>query len=289
MLWSGTMPKISRRAFLRGSLLTGLAGACTYGYGRLIEPTWLDVAPVEHRLRDLPDAFAGFTIAQISDLHFGKYVAPAYIESVVDSVMALNADAIVITGDFVSRVTQGEPDQIVQTLSRLRAREDVYAVLGNHDWWENGPLVAESARRAGIKVLINEHISWSRGSQKLYLAGVDDVWEGKNDLQQTLAGIPADAAIVALVHEPDFADIVARDSRVLLQLSGHSHGGQICLPFYGGLHFPSWGKKYTSGVYHIDNLTLYTNRGIGMVMLPIRFACRPEVTLHRLLPASGLE
>ena len=105
-----------------------------------------------------------------------------------------------------------------------------------------------------------------------------------NDLQHALAGIPADAAVIALVHEPDYADIVARDSRVILQLSGHSHGGQVCLPFYGGLHFPSWGKKYTSGLYQVGDLTLYTNRGVGMVIVPIRLACRPEVTLFTLKP-----
>ena len=137
---------LTRRAFLRGSLLTGLAGIGGYVYGRTIAPHWLDVAQVELPLRNLPDAFADFTIAQISDLHFGKHVAPEYIHSVVDSVMALDADTIVITGDIVSRVSQGEPDMIVATLSRLHAREGVYAILGNHDWWEDGPLVSEYLR-----------------------------------------------------------------------------------------------------------------------------------------------
>jgi predicted MPP superfamily phosphohydrolase len=278
------MARVSRRAFLRGSLAIG--GIGIYLYGRRIEPTWLDVVRVEMPLRKLPDAFAEFTIAQISDLHFGRYTDLAYMESVIDSVLALNADAVVITGDLVSRVTEGEPDMLVQTLSRLRAPHGVHAVLGNHDWWVNGPLVIESLRRAGVNVLVNEHLTWRRGGQTLYLAGVDDVWCGMNDLQHALAGIPADAAVIALVHEPDYADIVARDSRVLLQLSGHSHGGQVCLPFYGGLHFPSWAKKYTSGLYRIGELTLYTNRGIGMVIWPIRIACRPEVTLFTLKPAN---
>jgi uncharacterized protein len=278
------MASISRRAFLRGSL--AIAGAGSFLYGWAVESTWLEVVRVEMPLRNLPDAFAGFTIAQISDLHLGRYVQPAFIESVVESVLALNADAVVITGDLVSRVTHGEPDMLVQTLSRLHAPEGVHAILGNHDWWTNGSLVAESLRRAGVKVLTNEHLTWRRGSQTLYLAGVDDVWCGKNDLEFALHGIPADAAVVALVHEPDFADIVARDSRVVLQLSGHSHGGQVCVPYYGGLLFPNWAKKYTSGLYRIGDLALYTNRGIGMVGLPIRFACRPEVTLFTLKPAS---
>jgi uncharacterized protein len=280
------MAKISRRAFLRGALAITGAGLGTYLYARTIEPTWLDIVHVELPLRNLPDAFADFTIAQISDLHLGPYIQPATIEAVVESVLALNADAIVVTGDLVSRVTQGEPDMLVQTLSPLTAPQGVHAILGNHDWWEDGPLVTESLRRAGVNVLSNEHLSWQRGGQTLYLAGVDDVWCGKNDLRGALHGIPADAAVVALVHEPDYADIVAQDSRVILQLSGHSHGGQVCLPFYGGLHFPKWAKKYTSGLYQIGDLTLYTNRGIGMVVWPIRFACRPEVTLLTLKPMT---
>ncbi len=204
------MAGISRRAFLRGSLV--IAGASSFLYGWAVEATWLDVAHVEMPLRNLPDAFADFTIAQISDLHLGACVRLDYIESVVDSVLALNADAVVITGDLVSRITDGEPDMLVQTLSRLRAPQGVHAVLGNHDWWVNGSLVIESLRRAGVNVLVNEHLTWRRGGQALYLAGVDDVWCGMNDLQHAFAGIPADAAVIALVHEPDYADIVARDA-----------------------------------------------------------------------------
>ena len=122
----------------------------------------------------------------------------------------------------------------------------------------------------------NQHVTWHRDGQTVYLAGVDDVWCGKNDLAATVAGIPPDSAIVAIVHVPDFADMVANDPRVILQLSGHTHGGQVRVPFLGGLHFPSWGRKYTMGLYHIGGLTLYTNRGIGMVGRPIRSLAGPK-------------
>ena len=141
-------------------------------------------------------------------------------------------------------------------------------------------------RQANVNVLANEHVNWRHGGQALYLAGVDDVWCGKNDLDRAVNGIPANAVVVALVHEPDYADIVARDSRILLQLSGHSHGGQVRIPFVGALYFPTWGKKYTAGQYQIADLALYVNRGIGMVGWPIRVACRPEITLFTLQPAS---
>lgn len=277
------MPLLTRRNFLRAGFVAAASG--TGGYGYAIEPAWLDVVRLDLHLRNLPDAFDGFTIAQISDLHFGPYIQPSHIDPVVDAVLALNADAVVITGDLVSRVTHDEPDMIVQTLSRLRPPQGLFAVLGNHDWWTDANVVTEALRRAGVIVLRNQNQTWRRGAQTMYLVGIDDVYCGINDREAALAGIPPTGAVVVLVHEPDYADFVARDPRVILQLSGHSHGGQVCIPFVGGLIYPPWGRKYPSGLYRIDDLTLYTNRGIGMLGLPIRFACRPEVTLFTLSPA----
>jgi predicted MPP superfamily phosphohydrolase len=279
------MPFMTRRRFLAGTLtaVAGVAGA--YSYARMVERHWLDIARVEHALPKLPDAFTGFTIAQLSDIHFGPLVEPASLEPVIDEVLAFHADVIVITGDLISRVSEGEPDMIVQSLSRLHAPHGVFAILGNHDWWEDAAIVTEALQRAGAMVLANAHVALRRGGQVLYFAGVDDVWCGKSDLEQTLRGTPSDAAVIALVHEPDYADIAARDPRILLQLSGHSHGGQVRVPFWGGLYFPPWGRKYPLGKYQIGNLTLYTNRGLGVVNRPLRFACRPEITLHTLKPA----
>src|SRR5262249_49276004 len=151
-------------------------------------------------------------------LHFGPLVPLEYIETAVEAVMAMNADLIVITGDIVSRVDHGEPDMVVQTLSRLRAPMGVHAVLGNHDWWVGAPTVQRSLQQAGVNVLSNQNLTLTRDGQTLYLAGVDDVWCGMHDLRAALSGLPASAAVVALVHEPDYADIVANDPRVLVQL-----------------------------------------------------------------------
>jgi predicted MPP superfamily phosphohydrolase len=276
----------SRRTFLCGAVAALASGAGLYA--GVIEPGWLSVTRLDLPLRRWPDAFAGFTIAQVSDLHFGPFIRPKHIDAAVDRVLALNPDAVVITGDLVSRVTHGEPDMIVQSLSRLRAPQGVFAVLGNHDWWSGAAVVTRALRCAGITVLANTHHAWQRGGQRLYLAGVDDVWCRKHDLAAALEGIPADGAVVTLVHEPDYADEVAGEPRVCLQLSGHSHGGQVCVPFGGALRLPSWGRKYPRGLYRVRDLTLYTNRGLGVVNWPFRFACRPEVTLFTLRPAPAL-
>jgi predicted MPP superfamily phosphohydrolase len=236
-------------------------------------------------LAKLPDAFAGFTIAQISDIHFGPYIQSEHVGPVVDQVLAWKPDAIVVTGDLVSRIDHGETDMIEQSLARLQAPHGAFAILGNHDWWVNDVAVVQALKKAGVQVLSNEHHLIRRDGQALYLAGVDDVMCGKNDLAAALTGIPADAAVVALVHEPDYADFVAIDPRVLLQLSGHSHGGQVCVPLCGGIWYPPWARKYPSGLYTIRDMTLYTSRGIGMVGWQLRLYCRPEVTLHTLKPA----
>src|SRR5262249_21522558 len=133
----------------------------------------------------------------------------------------------------------------------------------------------------------NQHHPLQRDSETLYLAGLDDVWCGKHDLEAALNGIPPGQAVIALVHEPDYADTVANDSRIILQLSGHSHGGQVCTPGGGGIWYPTWGRKYPRGLYAIKNMTLYTNRGVGMVGWQLRFSCRPEITLHKLTNAHG--
>ncbi len=175
---------------------------------------------------------------------------------------------------------------IVESLAHVSAPDGVFAVLGNHDWWSDGPLAAESLRRAGVTVLQNRHTAWERGGHKLYVAGVDDVCVHRDDLADAVADLPDSAKIVLLAHEPDFADLAANDARIILQLSGHSHGGQVCVPGYGGLFFPRLARKYPRGLYTVGGLTVYTNRGLGMIGLPLRFCCRPEITRFTLWPAG---
>jgi predicted MPP superfamily phosphohydrolase len=279
-------PRLTRRKLLRrlgqGGLLTALSGVGGYGYARAVEPGWLEVVRQRLVLPRLPAAFAGFTIAQLSDLHLGPYLAAEHLAPTVRAVMDLEPDAIVLTGDYVSRLDHGEADMLEQVLAPLRAPQGVFAVLGNHDCGEGAAEVSRALRRAGVTVLHNEHVSWRRDGQTLYLAGVGDVWCGQHDLDRALAGLSTASVAVLLAHEPDYADEVAQDRRVVLQLSGHSHGGQVRVPGYGGLHFPPWARKYSIGLRQLGELTLYTNRGIGMVVMPIRFCCRPELTLFTL-------
>jgi predicted MPP superfamily phosphohydrolase len=227
----------------------------------------------------LPRAFHGFTIVQLSDFHYGPLVEPNSLRAAFDAANALKPDLSVVTGDFVSRLTCGEADRVTRELSRLRAPEGVVAVLGNHDWWEEGDEVAEAVRAAGVKLLRNEHVALRRDGAALYVAGVDDVRADADDLPRTLRGIPPDGCVVLLAHEPYFADTAARTGRVALQLSGHSHGGQIRIPILEPLVLRATGHhRYPRGLNRVGELQVYTNRGLGVVGLPLRYDCPPEVT-----------
>lgn len=274
---------LSRRAFLRAArnlLTAGVLGTTPAAwYVWRIEPTWLSVERLTLRLPRLPRNWNGMTLAQLSDLHFGPVIRPAHIHAAIDLTLGLQPDLIVVTGDFVSSLQNGEAAEVESALRRLRAPAGVFASLGNHDWWTNAAVVAEAVSRSGVTLLRNEHVALS---ENFYLAGVDDVWEGQADLARALRGLPDEACTVLLAHEPDYADLVAANGRVALQLSGHSHGGQVRLPFSGPIALPYLGRKYPAGWRQIGSLQLYTNRGLGMVSPAVRFNCRPEITLFRL-------
>jgi predicted MPP superfamily phosphohydrolase len=142
--------------------------------------------------------------------------------------------------------------------------------------------VEQSLSEAGVTVLRNSVRTIQRGKSQLHLAGLDDVSQNMDRLDTLLKALPEDGAAILLVHEPDFADVAAAAQRFDLQISGHSHGGQIVLPFIGPPILPEMGKKYPSGLYNINNMLLYTNRGVGVTTVNARFNCRPEITVFTL-------
>jgi len=268
---------LSRALFLLG--LPMAAGMLSLGYGWAIEPAWWEVKKVVIRSRRLPAEFNGYTIAQISDLHLSPYNRAEKLRAAINQVQDLQANMIVLTGDYVSTLKHGEAKVLAEELARLSAPDGVYAILGNHDWWTDAKVVVGALRQAGVTTLQNEHVAIRRGLSRLYLAGVDDVMEARADLRAALQGVPEDAGVVLLAHEPDYADLAARDARVFLQLSGHVHGGQVRLPGMAPFARPPWGEKYPDGWYRVKKLQLYVNRGLGVSFPPVRLFCRPEVTL----------
>lgn len=277
----------TRREFLRAAV-KGAAGAAlaTLAYGGLFERTHLVVRRVDVALDRLPDALDGFTIAQLSDLHYHPYFSAGVIRRAVEMVGELQPDLVALTGDFVTVSAWRKYDRqaaaaavpCAELLAPLKAEFGAYAVLGNHDSHTVPELVTEALTSHGVKVLHNDSVPLERNGARLWLAGVGDVLAGSARLGTALKSIPPSEPVVLLAHEPDFADEAARYP-VDLQLSGHSHGGQVNLPLIGPPALPELGRKYWRGLRTVGRTALYTNVGVGTIIIPVRVFATPEVTL----------
>ena len=173
-----------------------------------------------------------------------------------------------------------------QLLRKLQAPHGVWASLGNHDAFTDPGRVTDVLRSVGIPVLSNRSVPIEKDGSRFWLGGVDDVLEGTADIPSTLHGVPSGEAVVLMAHEPDYADFVA-SYPIDLQLSGHTHGGQVKIPFLRPLYLPELAKKYIQGYFRVRELSLYTNAGIGTVQIPVRWNCPPEVTYITLRRASA--
>lgn len=290
------MKKLTRRDFLklagRSLLGAGLLGLGGWAYATRIEPGWLEVNLVRLPLPGLGAAFRGFRLAQLSDIHIGGWMDRARLAAVVNAVLEAAPDAVALTGDYVSghRPNGSFLDGLADLragLTRLSSALPVYGVLGNHDYWTDPTRVRAALAGAGVRELTNHFVTITRGSDRLHIAGLDDAWEGDPQVERVAAALPAGGVAILLAHEPDVADRSAKTGRFALQLSGHTHGGQVVLPFIGPPVLPYLGHKYPCGLYRVDGLLQYTNRGVGMAGLEVRFNCRPEVTVFILEPGES--
>ena len=252
---------------------------CGWMYATKIEPKWIDLSSVSLILPRLHLNFDNYRIIQISDIHMGTWMTPQKLEEVVRIINCLQADLITITGDFVTDLKHRTPLHLETNLKNLKAKDGLFAVLGNHDYWTNAKSIRQVLQNSGVFELKNDVISIFRGKSRLNIAGVDDYWENKARLHDVIDRLPEQGASILLAHEPDFAVISAKSRRFDLQLSGHTHGGQVILPKIGPIVLPMYGRKYPMGLYNIDDMYLYTNRGLGTGKPQIRFNCRPEITM----------
>jgi len=279
--------QVSRRSFLKAAVFA--AGGFAL-YAGEIERHWADVREVKIRLGNLPEAFRGFRIAHMADFHYGEYSEPTFIRSVVRRVNALRPDMIALTGDFVSsgpmvrRISVDFAYHCADLLERLECPRR-FASMGNHDVLVGRLDVTDALASRGIPVLHNDAVPIEKDGARIWLAGVADTIVGTDaDLS---AAIPrgrkaASEPLILMAHEPDYADQVV-GSGVDLMLSGHTHGGQVRIPFLPPMNLPPMGRKYVEGHFSLGGLQLYVTRGIGTVGVPFRFRCPPEITLITLV------
>jgi predicted MPP superfamily phosphohydrolase len=233
----------------------------------------------------LDPAFDGYRLVQITDLHVGHWLSLDRLAGVVDLVNQQQPDLIVMTGDFVSYVVSQVEAGMVSAFSRLSAPDGVLAILGNHDHWMDPQRVSAILAQAGVVVLRNQVYHLQRQPADggppatLSIAGLDDITVGWHDLEGVLGLLSGGSPAILLAHEPDFADEAAATHRFALQLSGHSHGGQIVTPSGKVLVRGPMFKKYPNGLYQVGDMVQYTNRGVGTHVLRVRINCPPEITV----------
>ncbi|MHA6252041.1 metallophosphoesterase [Oceanobacillus sp. CAU 1775] len=273
---------MNRRSFLKRAIgsfvgLIGLVGG-TFFYGREIEPSSLQIRKEIIQSKKIPEQLHNKKIVQFSDTHLGFHYSIEDLEELVTEINNLSPDIIVFTGDLIDdpKYSNEEFEQAIsQSLLKLDAPEGKYWIYGNHDHGGYGTdRLLEIMDNAGFTLLQNSHVEIH---SNFIIAGIDDMMLGKPDLRAALANANPNSFTMLLAHEPDFAD-TAVQFPIDIQLSGHSHGGQVRLPILGHLYTPIYAEKYVLGKYRIENkLDLYVNAGIGTTRLPYRLFCRPEI------------
>lgn len=276
---------MTRRQFLWRAVQVTLGGAAlsagSLGYATAVEPDWIDITRLRLRLRHLSPAFHEYRVVQISDIHIDSWMRER-LPGIVQLINSERADLVAITGDFVTNRPRLYADDLIAALKPLRAKDAVVAVLGNHDHWSGAATLRAIIEGSGIAEIGNGVHTVRRGEASLHVAGVDDYMVHADRLDRVLERLPTEGAAILLVHEPDFADISAATGRFDLQISGHSHGGQIRLPLVGAPFLPRHARKYPLGLYRTGQMFHYTNRGLGMLSPHVRLNCRPEITVFTL-------
>ena len=274
---------LSRRKFLKGLAAAGLVGVSgTAAYATLFEPFNYELTERDVFINGLPESFDGFRIAQLTDVHHSRLVPLGQVERVVELTRAARPDMVVLTGDYTTTLRRYiEP--CAEALGSIEAPEGTWAVLGNHDHYTDPELTARALTRRRVGVLSNANTLIRRGEDSLQLAGIDDWGWGATDFERALYGLDTSRPTVLLSHEPRVFDMsAARD--LSLVISGHTHGGQICLPLLGAPARFFFGDelRYLRGLYERDGAQLYVSRGTGVIGLPVRFGARPEIAVLRL-------
>lgn len=272
----------TRRHFLQSLIAAPLVGvSAVAAYARLIEPYNYWISENDIFIRDLPPAFEGFRITQLTDVHHSRILGIGEVQRVVSLAQQTKPDMFVLTGDY-STTYRRYIEPCAEALAALSAPEGVWAVLGNHDHYTDPELTTRALERQHIAVLNNAHTTLRRGPDSLQLSGIDDWTWNATDWTRAFSGLDAKTPTILLSHQPSVLDF-AQTSNVALIVSGHTHGGQIKIPFFGApaRRFTN-DLKYARGLFRRGETQLYVSSGTGVIGLPLRFGVRPEIAVLRL-------
>lgn len=251
-------------------------------YGRGVEPRWFELKTIDITIAGLDPVFEGYKIVQLSDIHARSGIMDRQqLEKVANIANQQQPDLIALTGDYITDHPEKAEAMLAKTFSQLKAVDGVVAIMGNHDREEKDDHIPieRALAKAQVNVLRNAVYSIDKAGHKLNIAGVDDVFFKFADLPLTISQLPPSGTNILLAHEPDFVDVAAATHKFALQLSGHSHGGQIVIPFLPRL-LPHMARKYVTGHHTIGGTQLYVSSGVGTTGLPqARINCRPEISV----------
>lgn len=282
MKFANNRVKLSKRisrAISSETPLRELAGNLSqFARYALAEASSLSLEKIDIKLKRLPKKLEGFRLVHLSDLHHSPFTNLEHILRAVKVANRLKPDMFILTGDYVSHETEYIAP-VAEVLGELESEFGTFACLGNHDHWTDAKLVTNRFRRAGINVLINEGFRFTARDVSFWLCGVDDYMVGKTDLRSALHGSFPDEMKLLLAHNPVIFRQAARFG-VDLVLSGHTHGGQVKLREEDKRILPP--RKLKNGLHQRKDTQIYITRGIGTVVLPIRYQCPPEISLIEL-------
>jgi uncharacterized protein len=274
--------RLSRRQFLGGLAATPLlAVSGVSAYARLVEPYSYWISETDIFIRNLPERFENFRLTQLTDIHHSRILGIDEIRRVVALAQETKPDMFVLTGDYTTSYRRFiEP--CAEALASLNAPEGVWAVLGNHDHYTDPELTTRALQRRHIAVLNNAHTTLQRGPDALQLSGIDDWTWNAVDWPGAFSGLKPDTPTILLSHQPTVLDL-EQTQNVSLILSGHTHGGQVRLPFVGApARFATNDLKYDRGLFRRGGTQLYVSSGTGVIGLPVRLGVRPEIAVIRL-------
>jgi predicted MPP superfamily phosphohydrolase len=244
----------------------------------------IEVTKNEVFIDDLPPAFDGYRIVFLTDTHVARFVRRVFYETIVEQSNRFDPDLVLLGGDFVS-FHRHIPLVADALLAELKARDGVYAVLGNHDYWAGASEIREAMGSRGVQFIVNRVVPLRRNGQGIALFGIDEVHRGEPDVEAVFAQIERGPRI-GVTHHPDLIDEL-NGRRIDLLLCGHTHGGQIRFPFFGAVVVPSRHEsRYALGFHRVKDVLMYVSRGIGAIP-PIRILCKPEVATFTLRRGSG--
>jgi len=287
-------PGLRRNA---GRALKSLGGGLVYA--AVLEPLWVSISLVEISVAGMPQELDGYRIVHLTDVHHNVISGSAYLRHVTTLANSLDPDLVALTGDFVTHNPQRMP-QCMRILAGLKAPDGLFATRGNHDHDLPLDVMKRLCRRSGIRLLENEHVTLTPArhraehvgidgthSTPVIIAGVGDLWKGHPNPTAALVNAPDKGVRVLLSHNPQVAEVVAPWHRIAVQLSGHTHGGQV-RPFHRPLRLLVDGSsKYASGLVQAPHTLVYVSRGVGTSAFRMRWNCRPEIALIVLRSVVG--